>query len=127
MFKNEMKKIFIMVVVLGILGVLFVVVNSVVVVEVQGNVVVVENKVVMCIGCYVIFDYKMLFFEVYCVFYFGGQNVKYIESVLYVYQKGDCKYLIMCVIVGFLIDQDIVNFVVYYLQQMVVIQNNFQK
>lgn len=105
-----MKKYFVFFVLVGVFG-------SVFVVDIVGNVKVVENKVFMCIGCYGIFGYKVSYFEVYQVLMLGGQFVKYIENVLCVYQKGECKYFLMMGVVVSLLDQDIVDLVVYYLQQ----------
>lgn len=49
-------------------------VGSVQVVGVVGNLKDGVSKVVMCIGCYGIQDYCVVYLEVYWVFVFGGQN-----------------------------------------------------
>jgi len=85
--------------------------------DVVGNAKAAENKVAMCIGCHGIDGYKAVYPEVFLVPKIGGQSVKFIESALQAYKKGERKNPSMRGIAGSLSDQDIADLAAYYSQQ----------
>src|SRR3569833_2642774 len=82
--------------------------------DMVGNAKAAETKVSMCVGCHGIPGYKASFPEVYQVPMLGGQSVKYIESALQAYKKGERKNLSMRGIAGSMSDQDIADVSAYW-------------
>jgi len=85
--------------------------------DVVGDAKAARAKVEMCIGCHGIPGYKATYPELYQVPMLGGQSVKYIESALKAYQKGDRKHPTMQGIAASLSEQDIADVAAYYAQQ----------
>lgn len=82
--------------------------------QAAGNADAARGKVSMCIGCHGIPGYKASFPTVYSVPMIAGQGVKYIESALTAYRKGDRSHPTMRGIAGSLTDQDIADLAAYY-------------
>ena len=80
----------------------------------QGDASAAKAKVAMCVGCHEIPGYKASFPTVYSVPKIAGQSVKYLESALVAYRKGDRSHPTMRAIAGTLSDQDIADIAAYY-------------